>query len=158
MSTRTESIYVPHTDAPPAPLQPVASLGVPRRTHAHAKLDRLGIWLSGACAVHCAVVPIVLILFPVVSWIHWSRIMDIVALSVAAVFGLGGCLLSLRHHRDARPLMLVIGGLMLNATGRFAALSLGPFLAQTLVVGGPLTMAYGLWRDRRLCKCSGHAH
>ena len=50
------------------------------------------------------VMPIVLIFFPVMTWIHWSRIMDVVALSVAAVFGLGGCILSLRHHRDFVPL------------------------------------------------------
>lgn len=84
--------------------------------------------------------------------------MDVIALSVAAVFGLGGCLLSLRHHSDTKPLLLVITGLALNATGRFASSSLGPFLAQTLVIGGPVMMAYGLWRDRRLCRCSCRAH
>jgi len=104
------------------------------------------------------VMPIVLIFFPVMTWIHWSRIMDVVALSVAAVFGLGGCILSLRYHRDFLPLYLVVTGLALNATGRFASFYLGPFLAQTLVVGGPLMMAYGLWRDRRLCRCSCRAH
>jgi hypothetical protein len=46
----------------------------------------------------------------------------------------------------------------MNATGRFAALYLGPFLAQTLVIAGPLLMAYALWKDRRLCQCTGHAH
>ncbi len=126
--------------------------------HTHVKLDRLAFWLSAICAVHCMVIPIVLILFPVVTWIHWSRIMDVVALSVAAVFGLGGCTLSLRHHRDFSPLSLVITGLMLNATGRFASSHLGPFLAQTLIVGGPLMMAYGLWKDRRLCRCSCREH
>ncbi len=83
--------------------------------------------------------------------------MDALVLGVAAFFGLGGCLLSLRHHRDARPLGLVLAGLIMNATGRFAASHLGPFLAQTLVIGGPLLMAYALWKDRRLCQCS-HEH
>jgi hypothetical protein len=156
MSPDTKSVLVPHTELPPTPVLPAAhqhALG-----HAHARLDRLGIWLSAICAVHCAVVPIVLIIFPVWSWVHWSRIMDVIVLSIAAVFGLGGCVLSLRHHRDATPLRLVVAGLLLNATGRFAAPYLGAFLAQTLVVAGPLIMAYGLWRDRRLCRCSGHAH
>jgi hypothetical protein len=125
--------------------------------HAHAKLDRLGIWFSGVCAVHCMVMPIVLISFPVVTWIHWSRIMDAVVLGLAAVFGLGGCLLSLRRHRDPYPLLLVLAGLLLNATGRFGATRLGPWLAQTLVIAGPLTMAFGLWRDRQLCRCNRQA-
>ena len=126
--------------------------------HTHVELDRLAFWLSAVCAVHCMVVPVVLIFFPVVTWIHWSRIMDVVALSVAAVFGLGGCTLSLRHHRDFAPLCLVVTGLVLNASGRFGSSLLGPFLAQTLVVAGPLMMAYGLWRDRRLCRCSCRGH
>jgi hypothetical protein len=156
VSIDTKSVFVPHTDTTPAPLRPVRRLGTP--LHAHAKLDRFGFWLSALCAVHCMVMPIVLVLFPVMTWIHWSRIMDVIALGAAAVFGLGGCLLSLRHHRDATPLCLVLVGLTLNTVGRFAALHIGPVLSQTLVAAGPLLMAYGLWRDRRLCKCNGHGH
>lgn len=136
-------------------LKPEAHPDAP--AHAHARLDRLGIWLSAACAVHCMVMPIVLISFPVMTWIHWSRVMDAVALGAAAVFGFGGCLLSLRQHRNPRPLGLVLGGLTLNGVGRFAALALGPFLSQTLIIAGPMLMAYGLWRDRRLYRCAVHA-
>ncbi len=139
-----------------APLRPLGHEHVGH--HTHVKLDQLAFWSSSICAVHCMVMPIVLIFFPVMTWIHWSRMMDVIALSVAAVFGLGGCILSLRHHRDTVPLFLVITGLMLNATGRFASVHLGPFLAQTLIIAGPLMMAYGLWRDRRLCRCSCRAH
>jgi MerC mercury resistance protein len=156
MNVDTETVFVPHTERSPSALRPLGCAG--EQPHTHAKLDRLGMWLSAICAVHCMVVPIVLIFFPVMSWIHWSRIMDAVVLGVAAVFGLGGCLLGLRHHHDMRPLGLVLTGLVLNATGRFAATSLGPYLAQTLVIAGPMLMAYGLWRDRQLCKCTLHAH
>jgi hypothetical protein len=156
MSIDTKDVFVPIAETSHAPLRPLGACDAP--VHTHAKLDRLGIWLSAICAVHCMVVPIVLIFFPVMSWIHWSRIMDAIVLGVAAVFGLGGCLLGLRHHHDVTPLGLVLVGLMLNATGRFAAASFGPYLAQTLVIAGPMLMAYGLWRDRQLCKCTGHAH
>ncbi|HUJ71024.1 MAG TPA: MerC domain-containing protein [Verrucomicrobiae bacterium] len=156
MSIDTKTVYVPISETPHAPLQALGGCDAP--VHTHAKLDRLGIWLSAICAVHCMVVPIVLIFFPVMSWIHWSRIMDVIVLSVAAIFGLGGCLLGLRHHRDAMPLSLVLIGLALNGTGRFAALRLGPVLAQTLIIAGPMIMAYGLWRDRQLCKCTNPAH
>ncbi|HXI84429.1 MAG TPA: MerC domain-containing protein [Verrucomicrobiae bacterium] len=157
MNAETPTVYKPHMGSERISLKPVASPDSPR-PHTHAKLDRLGIWLSATCAVHCMVMPIVLIFFPVLSWIHWSRIMDALVLGVAAVFGLGGCLLSLRHHRDAMPLCLVLAGLVMNATGRFAAFQLGPFVAQTLVIAGPLLMAYALWKDRRLCQCTGHTH
>lgn len=157
MNAETPSVYKPCAETARISLKPP---GCPDPApHTHAKLDRLGIWLSAACAVHCMVMPIVMISFPILlSWRHWSRIMDALVLGVAAVFGLGGCLLSLRHHRDAMPLCLVLAGLIMNATGRFAALQLGPFLAQALVIAGPLLMAYALWKDRRLCRCNGHVH
>ena len=156
MTSNTKIEIAPAAEIVHAPLRPVGQEHVGH--HAHVKLDRFAFWMSAICAVHCMAAPIVLIFFPVIAWIHWSRIMDVIALSVAAVFGLGGCILSLRQHRDFRPLYLVVTGLVLNATGRFGAVALGPFLAQTLVAGGPLIMAYGLWRDRRLCRCSCRGH
>jgi hypothetical protein len=156
MSIDTKEVFVPVAERPPAALRPLGGCDAP--VHTHAKLDRLGIWLSGICAVHCMIVPIVLIFFPVMSWIHWSRVMDAVVLGVAAIFGLGGCLLGLRHHHTATPLALVIIGLTLNTLGRFEAVYLGPFVAQTLVIAGPMVMAYGLWRDRQLCRCTNPAH
>ena len=156
MTADAKTAFVPHAETSRAPLSPSRSFDTP--THTHAKLDQFGIWLSAVCAVHCMVMPVVLIFFPVLTWIHWSRIMDVIALGVAALFGLGGCLLGLRHHRNAVPLSLVLVGLTVNTSGRFAAPHLGPFLSQTLVIAGPMVMAYGLWRDRRLCRCSGHAH
>lgn len=126
--------------------------------HAHTKLDRLGIWLSAICAVHCMVMPLILIFFPVVSWIRWSQLTDRLVLGSAAVIGLGGCLLSWRHHRTIGPLCLVVTGLALNAIGQFAKPQLGDTIARTLIILGPLVMAYGMWKDRRLCTChhSGH--
>ena len=82
--------------------------------------------------------------------------MDAVVLGVAAVVGLGGCLLGRRHHQSAEPLALVVVGFALNTTGRFGASHLGAWLAGTLVISGPMVMAYGLWRDRQLCKCRIH--
>ena len=154
MNAETTPTLGPHAAPTPGSLRPVDGHATARPRHTHARLDRAGMWLSALCAVHCMVMPVVLVFFPVMTWIHWSRIMDATALGVAAVFGLGGCVLGLRHHRDMTPLCLVLAGLVLNGTGRFAAPQLGQFSSQTLVIAGPLTMAYGLWRDRRLCICN----
>ncbi len=91
---------------------------------------------------------------------NWKKILSGAAIVIlAAVFGLGGCLLSLRSHRDVVPLSLVVIGLAVNSMGRFAGPRLfGPFLSQTLIIAGPMVMAYGLWRDRQLCKCANPAH
>lgn len=115
-------------------------------------------WLSALCAVHCAAMPVVLVFLPVVSWIRWSRTMDMVALALSTLFGVFGCLLAFRRHQTATPLCLVIAGLLLNGTGHWMQPRLGPVASQTLIIAGPLLMAYGLWRDRQLCQCKHHAH
>jgi hypothetical protein len=157
LSLDTNYTVVPAATEERVSLRPPGT-AAPAVPHTHAKLDRLGIWLSTACAIHCMVMPIILISFPVMSWIRWSRMADIIAISVAAVFGLGGCLLSIRHHRTFGPLCLVVTGLTMNAVGRFAAAQLGSYLGQFLVITGPLVMAYGMWKDRRLCTCRDHTH
>jgi hypothetical protein len=157
MNTETPTMYKPHTGSDRISLKPLG-YSEPPRPHTHAKLDRLGMWFSIICPIHCLVMSIVGISFPVISWINWGSKLDVIALSIGAVFGLGGCLLSLRQHRDLRPLCLVVAGLALNAVGRFARLQLGPHLSLILIVDGPLLMDYGLWKDRRLCKCTGHPH
>jgi hypothetical protein len=159
MSIDTKEVFIPIAEAPRSPLRPFGACDAP--VHTHAKLDRLGMWLSTICAVHCAVVPVVQIFFPVLlmmKWIRVSRTMDIVTLSVAAAFGLGGCLLGLRHHRNFTPFRLVITGLLLNIAGRFGSVYLGPYVTPSLLVAGALVMAYGLWRDRQMCKCTNPAH
>jgi len=78
--------------------------------------------------------------------------MDIATLSVAAIFGFGRLPAWLRHHRNFTPVRLVIAGLLLNITGRFGSVYLGPYVTPSLLVAGAMVMAYGLWRDRQLCK------
>jgi len=159
MTADTKIEVAPPAEPLRAPLQPLGHEHVGQ--HTHVKLDRLGIWLSAICAVHCAVVPVAQIFFPVLlmmKWIRWGRAMDVVTIGVAAVFGLGGCLLGLRHHHNLTPLRLVMAGLLLNVIGRFGWMYLGPYITPSLLVAGALVIAYGLWRDRQLCRCSCRGH
>ena len=128
----------------------------PHAPHAHAKLDRFGIWISTICAIHCLLMPFVLAIFPLLVWVHWTRRADLAVFTVAALIGLLTCILSLRHHREWTPLNLVIMGIVLNSTGRFAGVYLGSLIAQTLLVSGPLLMGYGMWRNQRLCARCRH--
>ena len=110
------------------------------------------------CAVHCLLMPFVLVLFPLLAWAHWTRRADLTVFTIAALIGLLACLLSLRHHREWTPLYLVIAGIVLSSIGRFAGVHLGPLVAQTLLVSGPLLMGYGMWRNQRLCgRCAARS-
>jgi hypothetical protein len=84
--------------------------------------DFWGILASGACAVHCLIIPILLTggAFAGLSWFHsawveWSFI-------AAALFFAGWSLLrSYPRHRNIRPLAVAGAGFLLLAAGRFAA-------------------------------------
>ena len=75
-------------------------------------LDRVAIGLSGLCAVHCAVTPIAVVLFPVLSacagsdWMFHALLLTLVLPSSLIALGLG-C----RRHRDVRVLVLGLAGL-----------------------------------------------
>jgi len=114
-------------------------------------LDRIGFWSSALCALHCTAMPIVLAMQPLFLWFRVSRVVDNTLLGIAATVGLGGCLWSFRRHHDMFPLMLVVAGLTTIGFGRGLGM-------RTLVIAGPLLMAYGLWLNRRLCKCSTCLH
>ena len=147
---------VKYKDGPDVSFLPsLVTENIPRtsETHIHARLDRVGIWFSMICAVHCMIMPIVLVLNPVLYLIRWSRTADVIVLGLAAGIGLTSCCLGFRHHRNPSPLLLVLAGVLMNGTGRLAGEAIGPLIAQTLIIAGPLLMAYGLWKDRRICKC-----
>lgn len=91
----------------------------------HDSLDRLGVIVSGACAVHCVVWPLAFALLPVLttalrsfqhpwhdvaiwavrlsSWEPW-----IVATAIG--IGLAATGAGWRRHRAVRPLLLALGG------------------------------------------------
>ena len=98
--------------------------------------------------------PLVLMSGALFSWIGLSRKTEWVLLAVSASIGLTGCLMSLRRHRDFTPLSLLLAGVLLTLGARLGNSMLGLFLTMTLVVAGPLMMAYALWLDRRCCGCA----
>lgn len=78
----------------------------------HAWSDRLGIWASALCVVHCAVTPFLLSMsavfvhfLPSEEWVH--RVLAVI------VAGLGGIALlrGIRIHRRRRVLYLMAAGL-----------------------------------------------
>ena len=114
-------------------------------------LERISLCASILCAVHCVVMPLVLIAQPLFQWFRVSRVVDNGLLALAAVVGVVVCLRNRQQHRDLGPLTLLLIGLAAVVFGRF-------FIWRPLIIGGPLVMAYGLWLNRRLCACPACGH
>ncbi len=115
--------------------------------------DRAGIVVSTACAVHCAVLPFLAALLPVLGlhhfteeWVEWLGIGVLAAIGVV-----GHASAYVRYHRHAGPAMIFVAGLTLIVVTR---LTLGDTLMEpaALAVGG-LMGAAAHWANIRLCRC-----
>jgi len=118
-------------------------------------LDRLGIWVSTACAVHCAALPLLLTVAGL-GWLGDERLeWSIIGLS----FLIAGIRLSysyLRQHRrtDSMLLFALGAGSILFAKSELLEFALAEPVFMT--VGG-LMIAGAHWRNHRMCGC-GIAH
>jgi len=118
--------------------------------------DRAGIAISTACAVHCAALPLVAGLLPVIGlhhftdeWVEWLLI------SMTATVGVVGHVSAfVRHHRHAGPGIAFAASLAVIVGAR---LTLGDTLVEpaALAIGG-LTAAGAHWANIHLCRCCSH--
>jgi hypothetical protein len=134
------------------PTRPAGRIGL-------ARLDTLGASASLLCAIHCAVLPFVLTLLPVlglsflvgetVEWILVGLAVGLAALSL---------LLGFRRHRSLRVLALLSGAVVLLVAGRWVELTEGTGSGAWLMVAGGLTLVtahginYVLCRRCRRCE------
>ena len=114
-------------------------------------LDRVGFFMSAACAVHCALMPFVAGVLPLVGIGFLAgrtaeAVLVLAAAAIALVSLAGGC----RHHKQRLPLLLVAAGFLLILTGR--VLIRDPEVLEiALVVPGALLIAGAHLVNWRLC-------
>ena len=135
------------------------------------KLSKAGSIASLVCAVHCAVTPLAILALPVIaahSWdgldgilgVFWADTTEWVFIAVIALLAGFGLLATYPRHRDIRPAVLTILGLLVLAVSHIwieAGSSQEIFLD---VLGAGLIAWAGFW-NRRLCHnlgCHTHEH
>ena len=134
-------------------------MGISVRATLKPSLDVAGATASFACALHCAVVALLLGVLPAASmlaasWIEWAF------LATSTVIGLVALVPGYRRHREATPLVLFVTGLALLIAMR--ALALPPSVVEMtlmLVAAGCLIVAH--WKNRgalHRCACGPRHH
>ena len=123
-------------------------------TSASSRWDRAGIAVSTACAIHCAVLPFVAALLPVLGlhhfaeeWVEWLLIN-----AVAAVGIVGHTSAYVLDHRHLGPAMIVVASLTLIVVAR---LTLDTLMEPAALTVGGLMGAAAHWANLRLCRCCG---
>lgn len=126
-----------------------------RRLAGSCSLDRVGMWVSGACAVHCATLPL-LIAIAGLGWLGDERLEWTIIGFSFAVASLRLSHSYIREHRHWEPLALFAAGALciLFAKSEISSWEGAEILGMTL--GGTL-IAVGHWRNHRRCHgCSTH--
>jgi MerC mercury resistance protein len=128
-------------------------------TTAGNRLDRLGAAASLTCAAHCAAMPLLIGLLPLVGLSFLAKEQTEWAL-VGLSFVIGS--LSLipsyaRKHRQLRPLMLFAFGSSLIIAVRLLAEE-GSHLEAPAMTLGALLIAFAHMVNRRLCRCCAACH
>ena len=120
--------------------------------------DYISLFFGGVCAVHCFVVPVALILFPVVGSavafefeeiFHELMLFAVIPVSAVAIF------LGCRRHKDLGVVVLVVLGLCFILVGIFATTGYEEYV---LAFIGAFIMIFGHLRNFRLCRKDGCEH
>lgn len=119
-----------------------------------AKLDRLGIWISSLCALHCLALPVLIPLLPLVSsaffaQLWFERTILCISLLIGAVALLNG---ALRYHGQYYPMALLFAGGGIYWFKDIFGHGMEPF---TIAGGAALIVAAHVINIRltRQCKC-----
>ncbi len=114
--------------------------------------DRLGIGLSGLCAVHCLLTPLALAtlsLWPVTfdpdAWLHPIFAVLLIPATLMAVR------LAVRHRHSGHIPMLLGGGLMLVLAAMVIGEVAGVASEAAVTVLGSSLLITGHWRNGRAC-------
>lgn len=127
-------------------------------THYH-NLNKVGLWLSILCTIHCLAMPFILTSLPYLGKNAISERSEILLIAVSAGLAIYLLRKDYKNHHNPTPLRLLVVALIFNILGIF-------FVPHTYemffnVTGGLLmASAYGLnwYWHKRACHSPNHQH
>lgn len=117
----------------------------------HSKVDKLGATISGACAVHCAITPLLITLGPLLglSFLtdrRFETAIILLALGLASISLAWGFA---KKHRQFLPLGIMLFGIAAISIAQFELLE---FPEPALMAFGGLSIAVSHIVNARLCE------
>ena len=125
-------------------------------THYH-KLNKVGLWLSVLCTIHCLAMPFLITALPFLGGTVISQKSEIYLIGISAILAVFLLVKDYRNHQNSLPLTLLATALCFNFTGLFLAHGTYEILFN---VTGALLMAsayYLNWKEHRRA-CHSHSH
>lgn len=121
--------------------------------------DRVGMWLSFLCAVHCVLTPLMILSLPILARYYLAHpLMHLLLALMILPVGLVAFVLGYRHHRQKSIFFYGIPGLLIVSFVPYIVHSLHIGLNEQLfmIVGSGL-LIFAHWKNRRACRdCALH--
>ncbi len=116
-------------------------------------LDRLGMLLSSACAIHCILMPFVVgaLVYMGAEWVA-SETTELLLIGSAFLVALASLIPSFLKHRNPAALMLFAAGIALVVGSHLVLEDHGIWMGMGMAMGGCL-IAFAHYRNHRLCAC-----
>lgn len=139
-----------------------------KEIHHHSKSQKIALILSFACAIHCAALPVLMVLMAIaptlsfLTWFHWfenEKIEWMFILSML-VIGFYGLFHGYRnhHHNKAPIVFFTIGVSLMILIHLVAGHQLG-FLSLSLSLLAAILVVWSQWKNYKLSKnASCHVH
>jgi hypothetical protein len=127
--------------------------GKNRHSHAWRLADRVGTGASLLCAIHCAALPFVLVMLPVIGlgFLANDRF-EIGFVVLASVLAMVVLTRGFRRHQEPLPLMLAALGIALLVLGVSDVVSHSLLVHSGLVTVGGLSLASAHFCNSRSCR------
>ena len=125
-------------------------------THYHS-LNKVGLWLSVLCTIHCLAMPFLMTALPFLSGSFLSEKSEIYMIGVSAILAIFLLIKDYLNHQNSLPLILLSVAICFNFAGLFLAKGIYEILFNVI---GALMMAsayYINWNSHHRA-CHSHSH
>ena len=121
----------------------------------HKPLDKTGIWLAVACALHCLLVPVLL---PTLSLVGLSILgaesLERMVLTASAIIGAIAIGIGTRHHRSPLPLLALSAGVVLYFNKHLIGHEFGHYWEIPVVLIGAMLLIVAHLLNLHMCRVS----
>lgn len=119
--------------------------------------DKIGIFLSGLCALHCIATPALMLFLPIMGevfeqeWVHILMALFVVPIGFFAFWS------GYKHHKKIGVYVLGVVGLLFVGGASVAPHSWVEFLGHDLItISGSICLIIAHFLNRRACLCHRH--
>ncbi len=123
-------------------------------THYHT-LNKVGLWLSVLCTIHCLAMPFLITALPFLSGSVISEKSEIYLIGASAVLAVFLLVKDYRNHQNLLPLRFLGVAICLNIVGLFVIKGTYEIFFN---VTGALVMAYAYWANWNAHRKACHSH